>query len=120
MNNMLNEQTIFLDVDEVDKDSILKFICKKAKALAVADDEDVLYQDFLAREEEFSTGLQDGFAIPHARTKNVKKATVMFLRNKRDIDWVTMDDQPVKYIFALLVPEESAGNLHLKMILKKQ
>ena len=46
MNNMLNEQTIFLDVDEVDKDSILKFICKKAKALAVADDEDVLYQDF--------------------------------------------------------------------------
>ena len=40
----------------------------------------------------------------------------MFLRNKRDIDWVTMDDQPVKYIFALLVPEESAGNLHLKMI----
>jgi len=116
MNNMLNEQTIFLDVDEVDKDSILKFICKKAKALAVADDEDVLYQDFLDREEEFSTGLQDGFAIPHARTKNVKKATVMFLRNKRDIDWVTMDDQPVKYIFALLVPEESAGNLHLKMI----
>lgn len=116
MNNMLNEQTIFLDVDEVDKDSILKFICKKAKELAVADDEDVLYQDFLDREEEFSTGLQDGFAIPHARTKNVKKATVMFLRNKRDIDWVTMDDQPVKYIFALLVPEESAGNLHLKMI----
>ncbi|WP_352403494.1 PTS sugar transporter subunit IIA [Kandleria vitulina] len=116
MNNMLNEQTIFLDVDEVDKDSILKFICKKAKALAVTDDEDVLYQDFLDREEEFSTGLQDGFAIPHARTKNVKKATVMFLRNKRDIDWVTMDDQPVKYIFALLVPEESAGNLHLKMI----
>ena len=116
MNNMLNEQTIFLDVDEADKNNILKFICRKAKALAVVNDEDALYQDFLDREEEFSTGLQDGFAIPHARTKNVKKATVMFLRNKRDIDWVTMDDQPVKYIFALLVPEESAGNLHLKMI----
>ena len=79
-------------------------------------DEDALYHDFLEREKEFSTGLQDGFAIPHARTDNVKKVTVMFLRNKNGIDWQTLDDQPVKYIFALLVPKQSAGDVHLKMI----
>ena len=80
------------------------------------DDEDALYHDFLEREKEFSTGLQDGFAIPHARTDNVKKVTVMFLRNKDGIDWQTLDDEPVKYIFALLVPKQSAGDVHLKMI----
>ena len=80
------------------------------------DDEDALYHDFLEREKEFSTGLQDGFAIPHARTDNVKKVTVMFLRNKNGIDWQTLDDKPVKYIFALLVPKQSAGDVHLKMI----
>ena len=60
--------------------------------------------------------MQDGFAIPHARTDNVKKVTVMFLRNKDGIDWQTLDDEPVKYIFALLVPKQSAGDVHLKMI----
>ena len=80
MNELLNEQTTFLDVDEKDKDGILKFISHKAKLLDITDDEDALYHDFLEREKEFSTGLQDGFAIPHARTDNVKKVTVMFLR----------------------------------------
>lgn len=116
MNELLNEQTTFLDVDEKDKDGILKFISHKAKLLDITDDEDALYHDFLEREKEFSTGLQDGFAIPHARTDNVKKVTVMFLRNKNGIDWQTLDDKPVKYIFALLVPKQSAGDVHLKMI----
>ena len=31
MNELLNEQTTFLDVDEKDKDGILKFISHKAK-----------------------------------------------------------------------------------------
>ena len=103
MNELLNEQTTFLDVDEKDKDGILKFISHKAKLLDITDDEDALYHDFLEREKEFSTGLQDGFAIPHARTANVKKVTVMFLRNKNGIDWQTLDDKPVKYIFIAIV-----------------
>ncbi len=116
MNDLLNENTVFLNVDEKDKDGILKFISTKAKELDITDDADALYHDFLEREKEFSTGLQDGFAIPHARTNNVKKVTVMYLRNKNNIEWQTLDDQPVKYIFALLVPEKSAGDVHLKMI----
>lgn len=50
MNELLNEQTTFLDVDEKDKDGILKFISHKAKLLDITDDEDALYHDFLERE----------------------------------------------------------------------
>ena len=42
MNELLNEQTTFLDVDEKDKDGILKFISHKAKLLDITDDEDAL------------------------------------------------------------------------------
>ena len=52
MNELLNEQTTFLDVDEKDKDGILKFISHKAKLLDITDDEDALYHDFLEREKE--------------------------------------------------------------------
>lgn len=56
MNELLNEQTTFLDVDEKDKDGILKFISHKAKLLDITDDEDALYHDFLEREKN---SLQD-------------------------------------------------------------
>lgn len=113
---MFGEEDVFLDVDVKDKDELLAFISHKAYTLGVTDDEKALDQDFHDREAQFSTGLQDGFAIPHARTDNVKKVTIMFIRNKSDIAWETMDDQPVRDVFALMVPAKEAGNLHLQMI----
>ncbi len=115
---MLNENYIDLNVDEKSKEDILNYISNIALANDITDDVQGLYEDFLKREEEFPTGLQDGFAIPHARTANVKKVAVMYLRNKTGIEWGTLDDQKVNYMFALLVPQHYEGNVHLQMISK--
>ena len=61
---------------------------------------------------------QDGFAIPHARSNHVKKAAILYLRTDEAIEWGTMDDKKVNYLFSLLVPEQNEGNLHLQMISK--
>lgn len=113
---MLNEDYIFLDVEAKSKEDVLHFICEKAKSLGITDEEDNLYIDFMNREAEFPTGLQDGFAIPHARTKRVKKIAIMYLRTKEGIEWGTLDDQKVNYMFALMVPADYEGNIHLQMI----
>lgn len=113
---MLNEDYIFLDVDANSKEDIIHFICKQAKNFGITDNEDNLYIDFMNREAEFPTGLQDGFAIPHARTKRVKKIAIMYLRTKEGIEWGTLDDQKVNYMFALMVPADYEGNIHLQMI----
>lgn len=115
---MLDEKQIFLDVKAETKNDILSFISHQAYELGITDDEQALCHDFKEREKEFSTGLQDGFAIPHARSENVKKVAIMYLRNEKDIDWESLDDEPVRYIFALLVPIHYEGNVHLKMISK--
>lgn len=62
---MLETRNIFFDVEASNKEELLKMICKKAVEYNISDDEQGLYQDFLNREAEFPTGLQDGFAIPH-------------------------------------------------------
>ena len=115
---MIEDNYIFLNKDYKSKQELLSFIAAKAKELNICDTKEGLLEDLLAREAEFSTGLQDGFAIPHARSSHVKKVSVFFIRNKSVLDWETLDDSEVHYLFALLVPKENEGNIHLQMISK--
>ena len=115
---MIEDNYIFLNEDYKSKQELLSFIAAKAEELNICDTKEGLLEDLLAREAEFSTGLQDGFAIPHARSSHVKKVTVFFIRNKSVLDWETLDDSEVHYLFALLVPKENEGNIHLQMISK--
>ena len=118
MTGLIEDNYIFLNEDYKSKQELLSFIAAKAEELNICDTKEGLLEDLLAREAEFSTGLQDGFAIPHARSSHVKKVTVFFIRNKSVLDWETLDDSEVHYLFALLVPKENEGNIHLQMISK--
>ncbi|WP_313076445.1 PTS sugar transporter subunit IIA [Lacrimispora sp.] len=114
---MLREEYLFFDVDVSTKEEALTFISHKALELELTDDEEGLKEDFMKREEEYSTGLQDGFAIPHAKSDFAKKMGIFYLRCKNSIpEWETMDDEKVTDLFALIVPKESADNRHLMMI----
>lgn len=118
MTGLIEDNYIFLKEDYKSKQELLSFIAAKAEELNICDTKEGLLEDLLAREAEFSTGLQDGFAIPHARSSHVKKVSVFFIRNKSVLDWETLDDSEVHYLFALLVPKENEGNIHLQMISK--
>lgn len=118
MTGLIEDNYIFLNEDYKSKQELLSFIAAKAGELNICDTKEGLLEDLLAREAEFSTGLQDGFAIPHARSSHVKKVSVFFIRNKSVLDWETLDDSEVHYLFALLVPKENEGNIHLQMISK--
>ncbi|MDD5949006.1 MAG: PTS sugar transporter subunit IIA [Lachnospiraceae bacterium] len=115
---MLKEDYIFFDVDVKTKEEALRFISNQAQTLGLTDKAEGLYGDFVKREEEFSTGLQDGFAIPHAKSDYAKETAILFVSCKENLDWETMDDKPVNYLFALIVPTTNAGNEHLMMISK--
>ena len=65
---MIREEYIFFDVDAASKEELLDFISEKALEFGITDSKEGLKDAFLKREEEYTTGLQDGFAIPHAKT----------------------------------------------------
>lgn len=116
---MFKEEYIFFDVDVNTKTEVLEFISNQALKLGLTDNRDGLLNDFLKREEEFSTGLQDGFAIPHAKSSHAKKIAIIYVGCKNQIkEWETLDNSSVTNLFALIVPKENAGNEHLMMISK--
>lgn len=115
---MLNKSNIALNKDLKNKNEVLTFISEKALELGITDNKDELLKDLWKREEEYSTGIQDGFAIPHAKSKYVKKASILYIKTNDDIEWETLDGSNVRYIFNLLAPDENEGKAHLKMLSK--
>ena len=105
---MIREEYIFFDVDAASKEQLLDFISGKALEFGITDSKEGLKDAFLKREAEYTTGLQDGFAIPHAKTEYAKETAVFFAKCKNELDWGTLDDTKVNYAFALIVPKEAA------------
>ncbi|ASN60913.1 PTS mannose transporter subunit IIAB [Latilactobacillus curvatus] len=110
------KENVLLNQAADSKEALLRIIARYAKLQNIVESEEATYSAFLKRESESSTGLQDGFAIPHAKDETVKTPTVIFVKNKSGISWETFDDQPVQYVFALLVPKAEQGTVHIQML----
>ncbi|MBD5835965.1 PTS sugar transporter subunit IIA [Lactobacillus delbrueckii] len=111
-----DEDSVLIDVKVQDKSALLKYISEYSTKIGIATDALKLNNSFQQREQEFSTGLEDGFAIPHAKTDAVKEVGIIYARLNKPIEWETYDNQPVRDVFALMVPPENAGTSHLKML----
>jgi nitrogen PTS system EIIA component len=75
----------------------------------------VVFDALFAREKLGSTGLGVGVAIPHGRIKQLRDTVAVFVRAKDGIPFDAPDGEPVRLIFAMLVPEH-ATEQHLNML----
>ena len=76
-----------------------------------------LIEILLEREKLGSTGIGDGIAIPHGKSKIIKDLLVACGRSKEGVDFESMDGRPTHLFFLLMAPENSAG-VHLKALAK--
>ena len=100
------------------RDEVLSFVSNEAVKLGIAHDADELMAAFLKREGEGTTGMMDGFAIPHAKSATVDRAAVIVVKTDGTEDWESMDQQPITAAIALLIPDAQAGTTHLKILSK--
>lgn len=78
-------------------------------------DKEVYKEAVLKREELSTTGIGDGIAIPHGKSKAVKKAGLSSIVVRDGIDFDSLDGQAAKLFFMIAAPEE-ANNLHLDVL----
>ena len=69
----------------------------------------------LEREQEGSTGVGHGVAVPHARLPGLERMHAVFVRLETPVDYDALDEQPVDLVFALLAPKD-AGSEHLRAL----
>ena len=95
-------------------DALEHLVALMAKSGKLADE--VEYKHcVLAREEEGSTGIGEGIAIPHAKTNAVKAPGLAAMIVAEGVDFASLDDQPAKLFFLIAAPD-TEDNVHLDVL----
>lgn len=112
-------ENVFVAEDFASRDEALSFVSNQAVKSGIASDADAVMNAFLAREAEGTTGMMEGFAIPHAKSDAITEAAVIVVKDESGVTgWDTMDGAPVNVAIALLIPGAQAGTTHLKILSK--
>ena len=69
----------------------------------------------LRREEEGSTGIGEGIAIPHAKTSAVKAPGLAAMLVQDGVDFDSLDGEPAKLFFLIAAPD-TEDNVHLDVL----
>ena len=75
-----------------------------------------IFRALWRREQAASTGLGEGFAIPHARIAGIARPLTLFIRTKLAIAFAAPDRKPVSQLLAIMVPVDGAKDDHLHLL----
>ncbi len=115
--DLLAPESICLNGAATDKKDVLnQMVDLMAKSGKVSDKDNYLAAVF-AREEEGTTGVGDGIAIPHGRCAGVSKPGLAAMVLPAGVEYEALDDEPVNLIFLIAAPE-GAGNVHITILSK--
>lgn len=113
--DLLKRESVELDGSAADKkDALEKLVALMVKQGNIADAEEYKKKVF-AREEEGSTGVGEGVAIPHAKTAAVTRPGLAFMRCRDGVEFDSLDGQPAKLFFLIAAPD-TRDNVHLDVL----
>ena len=115
---MIDKNLIRVDVDMPLKKDVFAYLAGLVVENDYADDTDQVYKSLLSREEEGTTGMMDGFAIPHAKSQAVIKPGIAVLKLKNGVEWESMNGKLIDSVIALFIPETEVGSTHLTYLSK--
>jgi len=113
--DILDKQMIIPQLASTSKEGVLRELIRVIVHVEKQVDENRLMEILLERESLGSTGIGEGVAIPHGKSKDVKRLLASFGRSLAGMDFQAMDGKPTHLFFLLVAPENSAGT-HLKAL----
>ena len=113
--DILDLQNIKVGVDVASRDEALKYLADFAVKNNLANDSEAVYNSYVKREKEGSTGMTDGFAIPHAQSAAIAKSSMIVLKLKQPIDWQSLDGKKIDTVISFLIPQVDS-NAHLQYL----
>ncbi len=87
----------------------------EAKALVSSDDRSTILDALQQREDQNSTGIGSGVAIPHAFSDKLDQVIAVFGRSSQGIDFESIDNAPVRFIVLFMVPGDQY-HTHLRTL----
>ncbi len=115
--DILAPESMIMSLKATNKEDAVKEMADLEVKTGIVNDEDEFIKSIWARENESTTGIGEGIAMPHARNKTINKARVLFAKSEKGIDYNSLDGQPVHLFFMITAPD-GADNTHLEALAK--
>lgn len=117
-NDITNKNLIKISAEYTCKEDAIRNMVKLMAQNSILTDENEYLNAVLEREKQGATGVGLGLAIPHGKSKCVKKAAAAFATLKNKItDWESIEeDDKIELVVLLAIPETEAGNTHIDIL----
>jgi nitrogen PTS system EIIA component len=115
ISEILTKEHIIKDLKSCDKESVLEELSNFLKDKGEIPNKDNLLLALIEREKLGSTGIGENVAIPHAKIREIDKIITVFARSQIGVEFESLDQKPVNFIYLILAPENSTGQ-HLKAL----
>ncbi len=115
--DLLDVRSISLNAVPADKSQTLDAAVSLMTRSGKINDEEAYRKQVYAREEESTTGIGEGIAIPHGKCDAVKKPGLAAMVIKNGVEFEALDDEPVTLLFLIAAPN-TEDNIHLDVLSK--
>jgi fructose-specific phosphotransferase system IIA component len=115
ISDILNEQLVVTDLKGNSKEDIINALVDLIGSSPKVLDTEKVRQAIFEREKLMSTGVGNGFAIPHGKTDAVSDIIAAFAVTSEPIDYQSLDEKPVRLVF-LLVGKDNMVGPHIKLL----
>lgn len=96
--------------------AIVELVCHLVSTGQLPSEQEAeMLEAFRAREEQVSTGIGSGVAIPHAFSDHLDRVIAVFGLSRKGIDFEALDNAPVHFIILFIVPRKDY-HLHLQTL----
>ncbi|HEY9188302.1 MAG TPA: PTS sugar transporter subunit IIA [Bacteroidota bacterium] len=115
ISDVLEVELISNKIPGTDKEEVLNNMIELVSKSSKVRDKEKIRDAIFNRERIMSTGVGKGFAIPHGKTDGITDMVAAFGITENEIDFESLDGEPVRLIF-LLVGKENLVGPHLKLL----
>jgi len=113
--SLLHTDTIYAALQVSNKKELINTLVNRLATYVNEEALESIREAVLERESVMSTGVGKGLAIPHGKTSVVEKNHAVFAKLKNELNFDSIDGQPVRMVF-LLVGPESNNSAHIKLL----
>jgi PTS system nitrogen regulatory IIA component len=106
---LVNEKIVKVPLTSQNKPEVIRELVNILIDANIIDSAEEVVEAVRLREEKSSTGLEDGIAVPHAKTDKVKKLSMAIGISPQGIDFDSMDGKPSQLFFLLLAAHDQSG-----------
>jgi len=115
--DLLDEKSIRLNAAASSKKEALNQIINLISQTGNITNKDEYKKIVFEREEQGTTGIGEGIAIPHGKSSKVKKATLAAMVIPNGVEFESLDNKKVNLMFLIAAPE-TKDNIHLEVLSK--